>query len=102
MQRFVGAIGHGDEVIDAECLAASVAMELVAAGAEHLAAGGGGTGANFEEGIAAIFVVFDWKALEKRVAGGAGSGGELAFHISIIAKPPVAVKCLLRRKAQAG
>jgi hypothetical protein len=64
MQRSMGAIRHGDQVIDTECLAASVAVELVAAGAEHLAACGIRTRADFEEGIAAVFVVFDWKALE--------------------------------------
>jgi hypothetical protein len=71
-------------VIGAECLAASIAVELVAAGAEHLAAGGIGTGANFEEGIAAVFVVFDREALEKGVASGAGSGGEFRSHILML------------------
>ena len=57
-------------MIGAEKLATSVAVELVATGAEHLAACGIGTRANFEEGIAAVFVVFDREALEKRVARG--------------------------------
>jgi hypothetical protein len=67
-------------VIGTEKLTAAVAVELVAAGAEHLAAGGIGTRTNLEECIAAVFVVFDRKALEKRVAGGAGSGGESVSH----------------------
>ena len=73
MQRSVGAIGHGDQMIGAEKLTASIAAELVAAGAEHLAACGIGTRADFQKGIAAVFVVFDRKALEQRVASGAGS-----------------------------
>jgi hypothetical protein len=60
-------------MIGAEKLAASVAVELIATGAEHLAACGIGTGADFQEGVAAVFVVFDWEAFEKRVASGAGS-----------------------------
>jgi hypothetical protein len=60
-------------VISTERLAASIAIELVAAGAEHLAACGIGTRADFEEGIAAVFVVFDRQALEKRVTSGAVS-----------------------------
>ena len=55
-------------MIGAERLAATVAVELVATGAEHLAACGIGAGANFQEGIAAVFVVFDRKALEKGIA----------------------------------
>jgi hypothetical protein len=61
-------------VIGAERLAASIAMELVAAGAEHLAACGIGTGADLQEGVAAV-VVLDREALEAGVAGGTGSGG---------------------------
>ena len=57
-------------MIGAEEVAASVAVELVATGAEQLAACGIGTGADFEEGTAAVFVVFDREALEKRVARG--------------------------------
>jgi len=71
-------------VVGAECLAATVAVELIAAGAEHLAAGGVGTRADFEESVAAVFVVFDRKALEKRVAGGAGSGSKSLSHMHII------------------
>jgi hypothetical protein len=71
-------------VVGAECLAASIAVELVAAGAQHLAAGGVSTRADFEEGIAAVFVVLDRRAIEKCVAAGAGSGGEFRSHIEII------------------
>jgi len=85
VQRSLGAIGHGDQVVDAERLATSVAMELIAAGAEELAAGGVRTRADFEEGVAPVFVVLDRKALEKRLAGGAVSGGELVFDEAIVA-----------------
>ena len=69
-------------MIGAEKLAASIAVELVATGAEHLVAAGIGTRADFEEGIPAVLVIFDRKALEKRVAGGAGSGSESESHIN--------------------
>jgi hypothetical protein len=72
-------------VIGAKRLATSIAVELIAAGAKHLAACGIRTRTDFEEGIAALFVVFDREALEKRVAGGAGSGSEFLFHEFIIA-----------------
>jgi hypothetical protein len=55
-------------------------VELIAAGAEHLAAHGVGTRADFEESVAAVLVILDWKALEKRVAAGAGGGSELLSH----------------------
>ena len=77
MQRSVGSIRYRDQVIGTEELAASVAMKLIATGAQHLAAIGVGARPDFEKGIAAVFVVFDRKALEKRIAGGAGRGGEL-------------------------
>jgi hypothetical protein len=79
-------------VIGAEKLAASIAMELVAAGAEHLAAGGIGTGADFEEGIATVLVVFDREALKERVASGAGSGGEFRSHGFIMLEIQLQVK----------
>jgi hypothetical protein len=79
-------------VIDAEGLAASVAVELVATGAQHLAAGGSRTGANFQEGIAAVFVVLDGKTVEEGVAGEAGSGGKLRSHDSIMLDISVYVK----------
>jgi len=59
-------------------------MELIAAGAEHLAAGAVRTRADFKKGLAAVFVVFDRKALEKCLAGGAGSGGEFRSHILML------------------
>ena len=70
----------------AERLATPVAMELVTAGAKHLAASGIRAKADFEECVAAIFVVLDRKALEQRVASGAGGGSELRSHESIIAQ----------------
>jgi deoxyribose-phosphate aldolase len=85
VERRVRVVGYRDQVVAAECLAASVAVELVAARAEHLAAGGIRTRADFEECVAAIFVVLDRKALEKRVAGWAGGGGELLYHVTSIA-----------------
>jgi hypothetical protein len=85
-------------VVAAECLATSVAVELVAARAQHLAAGGIRTRADFEECVAAIFVVLDRKALEKRVAGWAGGGGELLSHEFIIAKQ----RCLVNSKVAAA
>ena len=69
-------------MIGAEGLAAAVAMELVTTGAKELAAGGVGTGPNFEEGATvAIFVIFNWQALEQRVAGGAGGGSKSSSHV---------------------
>ena len=67
-------------MIGAEKLAASVAVKLIAAGAEHLAACGIGTRTDFEEGVSAVFVVFDREPVEQRVARWAGSGGEFRFH----------------------
>jgi hypothetical protein len=55
-------------MVGAECLATSIAVKLVAAGAKHLAAGGVCTIADFEEGDAAIYVVLDRKALKERNA----------------------------------
>lgn len=51
-QRSIGAIWNGDQVVGTEKLAASIAVKLIAAGAEHLAARGVGAGANFQQGIA--------------------------------------------------
>ena len=71
-------------MIDAERLATSVTVELIAAGAQHLAAGTVGTRAHFEDCDArAVWVdLFQWKAFEKRFADGAGCGSENAFHDS--------------------
>jgi len=52
-----GSIRYRDQVIDAEPVAAAIAVELIAAGAEQLAAPG--TGADFEVDVAAVFVVLD-------------------------------------------
>ena len=85
MERPISAIRHGDQVIGAEGFTTTVAVELRAAGTEKLAAGVLSAGVNFEECVATIFVVLDRKALENRVASGAGSGSELRFHEHIIA-----------------
>jgi hypothetical protein len=78
VQRCLGSIRHRHQVVDAEPLAASVAMELIAARAEHRAACG--TGVDFQENVPAIFVILDWKTFEKRVAGRARGGVELLSH----------------------
>ena len=67
-------------------------MELIAAGAEHLAAGGIRTRSDFEECVAAVFVVLDGKTVEEGVAGEAGSGGKLRSHDSIMLDISVYVK----------
>src|ERR1017187_10217459 len=82
VQGRLGSIRHRHQVVDAERLAASVAMELIAAGAEHLAASRAGV--HFEKDVSAVFVVFDREAFEKRVASGAGSEVELCPHISMV------------------
>jgi hypothetical protein len=66
-------------VVGAERLAASIAVELIAAGTEHRAASGAGM--DFQEGIAAVFVVFDRKTFKTRIAGGAGGGVESLSHV---------------------
>jgi hypothetical protein len=102
MQRLIGAIRDRDQVVGAERLATPIAMELVAAGAKHLAAIGIRARTDFEECVAAVFVVLDRKVLEKRVAGGAGGGSDLRSHDFIIAKPPIAVKGFLANKNTRG
>jgi hypothetical protein len=67
-------------VIDAERLAASIAVELIAAGAEQRTASC--ARAHFQEDVPAIFVVFDREAFEECVAGGAGGGSELLSHVN--------------------
>jgi hypothetical protein len=67
-------------------------VKLIAAGTEHLAADGIGAGVYFEEGVSAIFVVLDGKALEKSVAGGAGGGSKGWSHGFIIANLRMIVK----------
>jgi hypothetical protein len=84
MEWSVGAIWNRDQVVGAKGLTASIAMKLIAAGAEHLAAVGVRARADFEECVAAIFVVLDWKALEKRVASGARGRREGVSHVFIL------------------
>jgi hypothetical protein len=71
-------------VVGAERLAASVAVKLVAAGTQQLTAAGVSARTDFEEGVAAVFVVLDRQTLEEGVAGGAGSGDIMLFHNDII------------------
>ena len=52
-------------MVGAERFTAPVTVKLVAAGTKHLAADGICAGVYFEEGVSAIFVVLDGKALEK-------------------------------------
>ena len=58
VQGRVGSIRHRYQVVDAERLAASIAMELSATGTEHLAASCAGM--DFQEDVPAVFVVFNW------------------------------------------
>lgn len=63
-------------------LAAPVAVELIAARAEHRAARRACV--DFQEDVPAVFVVFDRKTFKDRVAGGARGGIELLSHKTII------------------
>jgi hypothetical protein len=65
-------------MVDAERLAASIAVELIAAGTEHRAASRAGV--DFEEDVPTVFVGFDRKAFKERVTGRAGGGVELGSH----------------------
>jgi hypothetical protein len=65
-------------MVDAERLTASIAVELVAARAEHRATSRARL--DLQEDVAAIFVILDWKAFKERVAGGARGGVELLSH----------------------
>lgn len=69
-------------MIDAECFAASIAVELIAARTEHGAAPRAGV--HFEKHVAAVFVVFDWKTFKQRVATEAGTGCKLHAHKDIM------------------
>jgi hypothetical protein len=100
MQRSIDAIRHGDQVIGTERLTASVTVELVATGTEHFAACGIRTRADFEQCVAAVFVVIDREALEQGIAGGAGSRGEFRSHGDIIAKRLAIVKLLALKLAK--
>ena len=95
VQRAVGAVRDRDEVVGTERLAASIAVELIAAGTEHGAASRAEV--HFQEGIAAVFVVFDRKTFKERVAGGAGGGVELLSHEIIISVKAALVKHLMNR-----
>ena len=75
-------------------MAAPVAMKLIAAGTKHLAAGGVRARADFQESVAAVFVVLDREALEEGVTGGAAAGSNVLFHKFIIAKQ----RCIVKRK----
>jgi hypothetical protein len=66
-------------------LAASIAVKLVAAGAQHLAADRIGARGDFQEGVSDILVVLDREALEKCIAVGAESRGECRSHKFITA-----------------
>ena len=81
-------------MIGTECLAAPVAVKLVAAGTKHLAAGSVRARADFQESVAAVFVVLDLEALEEGVAGGAGGGSKSAVHKFIRANQ----RCIVKRK----
>lgn len=59
-------------MIRAEGIAATVAVELIAADAEELSASRARCG--FEEDISAIFVVFDGEAVKDGFTGGADGG----------------------------
>src|ERR1700691_6018357 len=83
VQRSVSSVRERDQMIGAERLATTVAMELVAAGAQHFAAGSVRARVDFEEGLAAVLFVLDRKTLEKCVAGGAGSGSKSVSHTFI-------------------
>lgn len=71
-----GHLRHRHQMIGAEGLAASIAMELIAAGAEHRAAISVGAEVDFQEDVPAVFVIFDGEAIKEGVAGGTGGGVE--------------------------
>ena len=81
VQWAVGSVRDRDQVVSTEDFPASIAVELIAAGAEQFFANGIGAGVDFQEGIAAVFVVLDRKTFKERVAGGAGGGVELLSHV---------------------
>lgn len=85
VQWRLGTVRYRHQVVDAERLAASIAVELIAAGAEHRAASRAGV--HFQEYVTAVLVVFDREAFEECVAVGAGGGIELLSHVSIMLYP---------------
>ena len=78
VQRYLGSVRYRHQMVDAERLTASIAVELVAARAEHRATSRARL--DLQEDVAAIFVILDWKAFKERVAGGARGGVELLSH----------------------
>jgi hypothetical protein len=76
-------------------LAAAIAVELIATGAEQRAASGAGT--HFQEDVPAVLVVFDREALEECIAGGAGGGSEGVSHVFIMLDPLKKSKGNLRK-----
>lgn len=78
VKGMIGSVGNAYQVIGAEGVAATVAMELRATRTEHFAAFGAWLG--FEVDVSAVFVVFNGEAVKTRLAVGAGGGGEFRFH----------------------
>ena len=78
MYRGLGYLRHRHQMIGAEGLAALIAMELIAAGAEHRAACGARM--DLQEDVPTVFVIFDGETVKKCVAVGAGGGVELLSH----------------------
>jgi hypothetical protein len=77
MQRAVGSVRNGDQVIGAESLPAPVAVELIAAGTEQCFAARIGTGLHGKSNVPGVFVILHGKAVEVGVAGGASGGIEV-------------------------
>ena len=92
MQRRICAIWNRNEVVRAKRLPASVAVELIAAGTQQFSAGGISARVDFEEGVAAVFVVLNGKTLEQRIASGTRSGSESWSHVFIMHDPLKHVK----------
>ena len=82
MEGRLGTVWYRHQVVGAERLTASIAVELIATSAEHRAASG--TGVGFQEDVAAVFVVFDWQAVEERIAGGTGRRVVLFFSCDLV------------------
>jgi len=76
VQRTRRAVGDWDQMIGTEGLPAPIAVELGTARTEKRATGWVGARVNFQEDVSALFVPFQWKAIEVGVAEGAGSGTE--------------------------
>jgi hypothetical protein len=89
-------------VIGAEGFAASITVELIAAGAEHLAAGRIGAGVDFQDGVSSILVAFHREAFKEGVAGGAGCGGKSRFHTFHYMLNPLSIARYLLRYSTKG